>query len=612
MANRHQLSRIIFSLLLALGLAGCGPPDNATNGGASGTNGEGSAAANLTGDKLTAGGVEPAANDTLLLAYSNDPNTLNAITGSDTTSNSFRRHVYEPLGQPDFENPDEILPALAEGWDFDDGNLEYTIHLRRGVKWHPMKLPGGKPLPEKEFTARDVKFSFDCVLNPYVEAAHIRSYYEDAEAEDASDPYMIEVKVVDDYTVKVKWKKPYFLMEEFTFAGFEIIPRHVYSVDENGEPISFDFMSREFGEAFNVHWANKLMCGTGPMRFEEWTRNERLVLTRNPNYWGPPFYFSKLMMRCIPNANTMTQQLLSGDLDSCSFPEKDQWIQAADNPSVKSGKVRLAKYEYPGYRYIGYNLNKPIFRDKEFRWALSHATPVQQVIDTVFHGLAQRVTGPFLPGSSANDPSIEPVAYDLDRAKQLLEEAGWVDSDGDGVRDKEIDGERTPAFFDLTIFSDSRAFKAIAEIYQENCRKIGVKVQITPAKWALFLEKLNSKEFDAAMLGWGSGWTKSDPQQIWHGDYADEPSSSNHIAYRNPEVDALIDELRFTLDDERQVELYHEIHRRIYEDQPYTFLFSELATGGQNGRIKNVNFYRLRPCVDTREWYSDQPRILGE
>ncbi len=609
MALRPALSLSVL-VLLVLALPGCQPGDQPAdgNGGAGASN----SGEQDSGGKLTAGGVEPAENDTLLLAYPNDPNTLNAITGSDTMSNAFRRHVYEPLGQADFHDPDRILPALATSWELDEENLEYTIHLRQGVKWHPMKLPNGKRLPQKEFTARDVKFSFDCVLNPHVEAAHIRSYYEDAEAEDASSRYMISVKVVDDYTVKVKWTKPYFLMEEFTLAGIEIIPRHVYSVDENGEPISFDFMSREFGEAFNVHWANKLMCGTGPMRFKEWTRNERLVLERNPDYWGPSFYFSQLMMRCIPNTNTMTQQFLQGELDSCGFPEKDQWLQAADSASVKSGDVSLDKYEYPGYRYIGYNLNRPIFREKAFRWALSHATPVQQIIDSVFHGLAQRVTGPFLPGSSANDPSIEPVAYDLDRAKQLLDEAGWTDSDGDGVRDKIIEGVKTPAFFELIIFSDSRAFKAIAEIYQENCRKIGVKVQITPAKWSLFLDKLNSKEFDAVMLGWGSGWSKSDPRQIWHGDYADEPSSSNHTAYRNPKVDALIDELRTTLDSERQVELYHEIHRLIYEDQPYTFLFSELATGGRNGRIENVHFYRLRPCVDTREWYGNRPRILGQ
>ena len=562
--------------------------------------------------KMTMGDVKPAKDDVLLLAYGNDPNTLNAITSNDTVSQAFQRQVYETLGETNYHNPDEILPSLAKGWEFDKEKLQYTIHLRKGVKWHPMRLPGGRTLPEKQFTSRDVKFTFDTMLNPHVEAAHIRSYFEDPEAEDPSKRYKIKVTVVDKYTVKVKWTKPYFLADEFTLGAVPIIPRHVYSVDENGEPISFDFSSKEFADGFNTHWANKMMCGTGPMRFKRWTRNDRLELVRFNGYWGAPYYFSRLIMRCIPNTNTMTQKVLQNELDFAGFPEKDQWLQAESNANVKSGKVKLIKYEYPGYRYIGYNLNRPIFQDKQFRWAMAHATPVKQIVETVFHGLAIPVAGPFLPGASACDPSIEPVPYDLDKARELLAEAGWKDTDGDGVLDKEIAGARVPAFFDLMIFSDSRAFKTIAEIYQENCRKIGVKVQISPAKWALMLEKLNSKEFDSAMLGWGTGWQKADPFQLWHGSLADVPSSSNFVAYRNLEVDELIDELRVTMDSEKQIELYHKIHRLIYDDQPYTFLFSELRTAGQDARIKNVHFYRIRPCVDSREWYSDAPRVLGK
>jgi peptide/nickel transport system substrate-binding protein len=171
-----------------------------------------------------------------------------------------------------------------------------------------------------------------------------------------------------------------------------------------------------------------------------------------------------------------------------------------------------------------------------------------------------------------------------------------------------IEGARVPASFDLMIFANSPSFRAIAEIIQEEFRKIGVRVQITPAEWALFLEKLNSKEFDAAMLGWATGWTKTDPYQLWHSSLADVPASSNHVGYRNPEVDKLIEQLRVTMDDGEQEKLYHQIHRLIFEDQPYTFLFSEKATAGHDARIENIEFYRIRPCIDTREWHTTRPR----
>ncbi len=584
--------------------AGCGP-------GGSGPGPDSPPGTPGAGNGVSAGGVPCAQDDVLMLAYSNDPNTLNPITANDNVSRAFHRQVFDSLAEPDYADPDRLLPSLATHWEFDEENLEFTIHLRRGVKWHPMTLPDGTPLPEKEMTARDVKFSFDCVLNPHVEAAHIRSYFEDPEAADPSQRYKIKVTVVDDYTVKVKWTKPYFLAAEFTLAGFPIIPRHVYSVDERGEPISFDFSSREFAEGFNAHWANTRMCGSGPMMFQQWVRNERLELVRFKDYWGKPYYFSRIVMRCIPNSNTMAHKLLMAELDFAGFPEKRLWLQAADNANVTSGKVELVKYPYPGYRYIGYNLERPIFRDKQLRWALAHATPVQQMIDVVFQELATPVTGPFLPGSLACDPAVEPIPYDRDKAKQLLDEAGWTDTDGDGVRDKEIDGVRLPAMFDLMIFSDSPSFRAIAEIYQAECRMIGVEVQITTAKWQLMLEKLNNKEFDAAMLGWGTGWQKGDPFQLWHGSQADVPYSSNHVGYRNPEVDRLIDQLRVTFDEQRQIELYHRIHRLIYEDQPYTFLFSELQTAGHDARIQNIRFYKLRPCIDTREWFATHARRLG-
>ncbi|MGM0490386.1 MAG: ABC transporter substrate-binding protein [Planctomycetota bacterium] len=593
--------------VLMVSLAGCerpGPDADAT------TNVTTAPETATVPDRETLGGVMPAGRDTLLLAYSSDPSTLNGITASDTVSAAFHRQVYEGLAQADYSNPDNLLPALAESWEFDEETLTFTIHLRRGVKWHPMQLPDGTPLPDREFTSRDVKFTFDCVLNPHIDAAHIRSYFENPEPEDETDQYKIRVKVVDDYTVKIRWTEPYFLAEQFTLGAIPMIPRHVYSVDERGEPISFDFTSKEFADGFNSHWANGMMCGTGPMMFRQWTRNQRLVLDRFNDYWGEPFYFSQIRMRCIPNANTMVQMGLQRELDWVSFPEKDQWLQSETNASVKAGEVKLVDFDYPGYRYVGYNQNRPVFSDRDFRLALAHATPVEEIIDEVFHGLAIRVSGPFLPGSAAADDSIEPIPFDLEKARSLLEEAGWRDTDDDGVRDKRIDGARVPAAFDLMIFADSRTFRTIAEIIQEEFRKIGVRMQITPAEWALFLERLNSKEFDAAMLGWATGWTKTDPYQLWHGSLADAQASSNHVGYRNPEVDALIEQLRVTMDEAEQEKLYHRIHRLIFEDQPYTFLFSEKATAGYDTRIENVEFYRLRPCIDTREWYSSQPRVL--
>ncbi len=570
--------------------------------------------------------------DALVLSYNNDPDTLNLITANDSVSEAFHRHVYETLADRDFGDPDNWVPKLAESWEFDEETLTYTIHLRPGVKWHPMELPNGEMLPETEFTALDVKFTFDVILNPHVEAAALRSYYENPDAKDESNRYKIRVSIVDKYTVQVQWTEPYFLSKEFTL-GIPVIPRHVYSVDENGEPIALNFSLKEFADGFNTHWANTKMCGTGPMMFQSWTRNVRLVLVRNPNYWGDEFPFKRIVYHSIPNANTVTQKLLQGDLDLAAMPDKDQYIQQQSHENVIPGKmvtvndgkeqwvefeateppgdrfVKMVEYPYPGYRYIGYNLNRPIFKDPQFRWALAHAIPVQRIIDQIFKGLADRTTGPFMAGSSAYNEALPPIEYDLPRARKILADAGWKDLNGDAVLDKKIGDVVVPARFDLMIFADSATYRTVAEIVKENGRKIGVDVTVSPTKWALMLEKLNNREYDATMLGWAMSW-RQDPFQLWHSSQADVPYSSNHISYRNRRVDELIEQLRVTIDEEEQVPLYHEIHRLIYEDQPYTFLFSEKATAGYNARLENVKFYRLRPNTDVSEW---QPRgALGQ
>ena len=152
-------------------------------------------------DDQTRGGVKPG-NDTLMLYYPNDPNTINPILANDTVSEDFQRWVVDDLADRKFSNPDELEPVLAEKWEFDEKNLEYTIHLRKGVKWHPSKFPDGTPIPSREFTSADVKFSFDCIINKNIDAASLRSYYEDPDAKDESEKIKIRVTVVDKYTLK--------------------------------------------------------------------------------------------------------------------------------------------------------------------------------------------------------------------------------------------------------------------------------------------------------------------------------------------------------------------------------------------------------------------------
>ncbi|QDU97900.1 ABC transporter substrate-binding protein [Lignipirellula cremea] len=547
--------------------------------------------------------------DVLLLSYPDDPNTINLLTSNDSVSTAFQRFVYETFATQDMSDPKVWEPRLAESWEFDEENLEYTFHLRKGVLWHPITYPDGTVVKDVEFTAADVEFSFDCLMNKFVEAAPLRSYYTDPDPETGEQIPRITMTVVDDYTVKVKWAKPYMMADEFTLGSLPILPQHVYSLDEGRQLISLDFTSKEFGDAFNQHWANLTMCGTGPLIFGTWDKGEQVTLRRNDQYWGDEFPFSEVVYQYITNEETLRQKGLQGKLDWTSFRQVDHYVAAKEHPNVKDGKVKLVDYPTTGYRFMGYNQEREIFRDKKVRWAMSHATPVDQIIRDIYQGYAQRVTGPFAPSSPFYDKSLQPVEFNIEKAKQLMREAGWEDTNANGVVDKEINGKRVEFEFDLMIFADSQTYASIGQLIQSEFRKIGIKVQITPAKWALMLEKLNAKEFDATILGWAANW-RSDPYQIWHGSQADVEKSSNNIGYRNPKVDKLIEELQVTVNEKKQIELYQQIHQLIYEDQPYTFLYSDDGLAAYDGRLEDVRTYEgLRPFIDMSEWRSSQPRL---
>ena len=497
-----------------------------------------------TQPEMTASDKVPAVDDRLLVYYADDPNSLNPLIANDNVSSAWIRYLYDPLARQNYANPDEWTPALAESWEFDKEKLTYTIHLRKGVMWHEITTPNGVKIPPKEFTANDVKFTFDCILNTFTEAASLRGYYTDSTAADELDRERIELTIIDDYTLTIRWKKPYFLMKEYTLGGNDmaIIPRHVFSVDADGRLISINHRSKEFGEAFNKHWANRKACGTGMMKLEKWAPNNGVDFVRNEQYFGKPFYFSGLRYEYISNPETAKIRGIKDELDFVAIPEKEQWLRLLDSPDAKDGKINPVKFQQMAYRYIGYNLDRPALADPAVRRALAHAAPVDEIIKNVFQGLATRVTGPMMPWTPFASPNVKPIPYDLDEARRILDEAGWNETNRDGVRIKTIDGEVTPLSIDLMIFSEAPSFRDSAILFQESCRKIGVQVDLAPTKWALMLESMKKKTFDAVLLGWVSDY-KTDPQQLWHSSQADVPEGDNW-GYRSKDVDAAIEELQ--------------------------------------------------------------------
>jgi peptide/nickel transport system substrate-binding protein len=290
------------------------------------------------------------------------------------------------------------------------------------------------------------------------------------------------------------------------------------------------------------------------------------------------------------------QVLARGDLDVAGVRPED-WVRGAEEPSFEE---RFTKYTYPqsAYTYIGWNMRRPLFEDKRVRRAMTMLLDRETIRDTIYEGLARIVTGNFMPGTPASNPEVEPWPFDPQAAQELLDEAGWVDSDGDGIRDR--DG--TPFRFEMLIGSGSSTAENVATIFQEELARVGIEMGIRQLEWASMLQRTTSREFDAMMMGWQMP-PDPDPYQVWHSSQAD--AGSNYVGFEHARADDIIEQARVAFNDDERNALYREFHSIVHEEQPYTFMFNPLALLAVDKRVHNVNMYTYGP--QSLEWFVPEP-----
>jgi peptide/nickel transport system substrate-binding protein len=272
-------------------------------------------------------------------------------------------------------------------------------------------------------------------------------------------------------------------------------------------------------------------------------------------------------------------------------------------------KKKYMKFRYPsfGYTYLAYNLADWKFSDRRVRQAINLAINKDEIIDGVLMGMGRVSTGPFPPESWAYNPDVKASSFDPDKARLLLGEAGWIDSDKDGWLERE---GKVFSFTILTNQGNDQRRKA-AEIIQRRLKEIGIKAEIRIVEWSAFLSQfINTKNFEAVLLGWG---LSRDPDlfDIFHSSKT-KPGEFNFINYRNEEVDNLIEQGRRTFDQGQRSAIYRRIHQLIYEDQPYTFLFVPDALPIVHSRFHGVVPSVIGIGYNLIDWYvSEKKQLYG-
>lgn len=456
----------------------------------------------------------------------------------------------------------------------------YTFYLKKGVKFHN----------GMELTSKDVDWTIRLLKSPNNLMPSIQSYL----------AKITDVDIFDDYTIRFIYSEQYFMGLTVVGGYWRVRPWQYW----DPEGLLWKDEKAYFAKYEQMPQLNHPI-GTGPYKFKEYKTDYSLTLERFEDYHdkdktiqGP----DQIVLLRINDPVGQLKALTAGEVDYCVQVTPPAW---ADFFKEMKNKDKYAAVEivYTSYYYIGWKMTHEIFKDKNVRWAMAYgAIDIDKFIKEGLNGQAIRVTGPNYQFGPGHNPELKPVPYDPKKAAELLEEAGWWDSDSDGVLDK--DGKA----FEFTLLHrtmpETNPAWQRALIIRDNLKKLGIKMEIKAVEWGTMLQQVEKGEFDACALGWGlaSPPYPGDLFQIWHSSQMGE-MGSNHIMYRNAELDKLIEARRPELDAEKGRQMTWEMEKLIYEDQPYLFLFMPAELQAYNKKWRGVKFYVPRPGHQMDEWH---------
>ena len=448
----------------------------------------------------------------------------------------------------------EFIPLLAESYHASEDGLTITYKLRRGVTFSD-----GQP-----FTADDIVFTFEWMMNPAVAAPRQRSYYENVQS----------VKKVNDHEVAFVFKRPYYNSIELS-GTMGVLAKHFYG----------KYPPEKFNEQLGM------LMGTGPYMLrdpEAWRPGQKIELIRNERYWGEPGPFNRIIYNEVKEEIAALTMFRNGDLDRfAALP--DEYVELLKDPKIRE-RANNFEVQSPlsGYGYIAWNQQrngKPtVFADKRVRQALTMLVDRERICKEVYLNYATVATGPFEPGSPQADATIKPWPFDPAAAKRLLAEAGLADRNRDGTIES---ATGVPFRFKLTYPSGIKLYDRAMYLVKDTMAAAGIVVDLDPIDWPILQTRLENRDFDAMSLRWGGGSVEGDITQMFHSSQMKD-NGDNYPSYVNPELDKLIDQAKTTVDKEKRLTLWQACHRILHEDQPYTFLTNNMALAFYDKRIKNI------------------------
>lgn len=497
--------------------------------------------------------------ETLFLQLDGSPNTLNPLFVSSMYEFTVVDVLYAGLFTFDKDMKWMLNEDVTESYEESDDYTEFIVKIKPGLTWHD-----GEP-----FTAHDVVFSWKQILDPQVPCQTQKPTVEPIK----------ECVAIDDLTIKFVQPEP--LATRQWNLLFPIIPRHLYEKDKANHP------DLKTGDYYIAHARNPI--GNGPYRIVEWKENDKIVMDRWEGYKGKKPYFKRIVFRIIPDSNMSLLAFEKEEIDVVERLSAQQFSRETNTDSFTKVGYKAWGVQW-SLGYIGWNMDgsNPFFADKKVRHAMTHSLNIPLILDKLYYNLATKCYGMYHPASWMYNPEVKLLAYDLDKARTLLDDAGWLVDEDDGWRYKEIDGKKVRFEFTLLTPQGSPTAPQISAIFQEDLKRIGVEMKTRTLEWSAFLEKIRKHEFQAEIAAWGTGTDPDTGWNLWR--TKEYETGRNYGGYSDERVDELFVLGRQEFDFEKRRKIYQEIHKILYEDQPYTWIYNSPILSAINKRIGGVQF----------------------
>lgn len=546
----------------------------------------------------------------LIVHELSDPDKLNPLTSQGAGSSYIEHSLFMYLLDVDKEKL-EITPWLAKErptitvLDDTEYKLKIDYEIRPEAVWD-----NGMPV-----TAYDVDFSFKTTKNPLVDAEHQRPYID----------FVAHIEIDPDNPKKFSfYTNEMHYAAEFSSGGVNyIIPEYIYDPEQIMRKFTLKELSNKdneaqirenidlirFAESFNGEKFQRepgFVVGCGPYSFEEWTTGQRIVLKKKENWWGEALAGTKSFEN---NPEKIIYEIINDKVTAVTAAKDEQidlmrGVSPFNFKELSTHKDFNSKFfmfnpDFLSYTYIGLNMRHPILQEKEVRQALAHCVNVPQIIDIIMYGYAKPMASFVHPSKSHYNADLKPYDFDLNKAKALLEKAGWSDSNQDGILDKEVDGRNIPLKLTIKYNSGNDSREKVCLFLKENAKKVGIDIEIIVKEWSVYLDECTNHDFDMYVLGWVQEAILDDPKQLFHTDAYN--GGSNYPGFGDAYTDVLIDNLRKEMDKEKRTAMFKELQTIIHEEVPYILLYTPDNLVFINKRYGNAQAYIARPGYEERE-----------